>query len=149
MKDLEYEITINATPAIVWKAMTTKEIYDQWIKPFSQNSTFDGVWEQGEFIKFLDPSMGGTKAVLEIVVPEKEILAKHVALLSDDMIEDTQTEMAQEWIGSTEHYWLEALDSGTKTKLTIKCNMADKFADMCEECWPKAQEKLKEVCENM
>ena len=65
MKTLNYSIRISAPKERVWNDMLDPERYRRWAKAFSQNSQFDGEWREGAYIKFIDPDMGGTKAILE------------------------------------------------------------------------------------
>jgi hypothetical protein len=55
--------------------------YEQWVKAFSEHSQFEGRWEAGATVKFVDPNMGGSKAILEIFEPPHCILAKHIAMI--------------------------------------------------------------------
>lgn len=68
---LEYEIEINAPPRAVCDTLVLRQTYGVWAKACSRNSYYDGDWVQGSEVMFLDPDMGGTKAVLEDVEPEK------------------------------------------------------------------------------
>ena len=104
MKKLEYSIEIRANKAHVWKTMLEPEKYEQWVKAFSEGSRFEGRWEQGATVRFVDPNMGGTKAILEIFDPHNCILAKHIAIITDDGREETDGEVAKQWIGTTEKY---------------------------------------------
>jgi hypothetical protein len=61
---LEYSITIDARKIHVWETMFRAGKYEQWVKAFSENSRFEGRWEQGATVRFIDPNMGGSKAIL-------------------------------------------------------------------------------------
>jgi hypothetical protein len=82
MKKLSYSIKIDADRSHVWNTMFEPGKYEQWVKAFSENSRFEGQCEGGAIVKFVDPNMGGTKAILEIFNPHKCILAKHVAMIT-------------------------------------------------------------------
>lgn len=58
MLTLNYHIEIEASAEKVWQVLTDFELYKQWAKAFSPQSQFDGVWREGEDIKFFDPEMG-------------------------------------------------------------------------------------------
>ena len=145
MEKLTYETVIQATPEVVWHTMLEDATYRQWVKAFSPDSYYDGVWEQGKEIKFLDPNMGGTKAILDVVQPHQRILARHVALVDVDGVESTTGEMADTWIGSTEEYILTEYDG--MTKLVIVVYTHQDFVDMFNSGWPKALLILKALCE--
>lgn len=100
MKKLSY--SIDADRSHVWNTMLEPGKYEKWVKAFSENSRFEGQWEVGATVKFVDPNMGGTKAILEIFDPHKCILAKHVAMITEEGHEETDSEAAMQWIGTTE-----------------------------------------------
>ncbi len=61
MVKLEYSIKINVNKAHVWKTMLEPGSYEQWAKAFSEGSRFEGIWEQGATVRFVDPAMGEKK----------------------------------------------------------------------------------------
>ncbi len=69
MKKLKYSIKINANKAHVWNILLEPGKYEQWVKAFSEGSRFEGRWKQGATVRFVDPNMGGLKAILEIFDP--------------------------------------------------------------------------------
>ena len=146
MKKLSYTIKIDADRSHVWNTMLEPGKYEQWVKAFSENSRFEGQWEVGAIVKFVDPNMGGTKAILEIFDPHKCILAKHVAMITEEGNEETDSEVAMQWIGTTEKYILS--ESGGKTILTIEMNTHPSFVEMFDSCWPKALENIKLLSED-
>ena len=145
MEQLHYKITINAPKQIVWNTMLDPESYKQWVKTFSPNSQYEGQWLQDSTIKFIDPNMGGTKALLEIVKPFEHIHARHVAILNKDGTEDTESEIANKWIGVTETYQLKDVNDGTELSIYIFTH--EEFIEMFNDGWPTALEVLKGLCE--
>ncbi|GJL74500.1 hypothetical protein [Nitrosomonas sp.] len=145
MEHLTYEIDINAPISTIWNTLVQSETYKVWVKAFSPKSYFDGEWIQGTEIRFLDPDMGGTKAVLEIVEPGKRLLAKHVALISKEGKESTSGEMADKWLGTTEDYVLSR--EGDISKLVINIKTHEDFVPMFNDAWPKAIASIKELSE--
>jgi hypothetical protein len=145
MKTLNYEIKINADVATIWNTLIKRETYKIWVKSFSPNSYFDGKWIQGTEIKFLDPDMGGTKAVLEIVEPQKRLLAKHIALISKEGEESTTGEIADKWIGTTEDYLLSITKNTSILKIEIKTH--NDFVPMFDSAWPTALASIKDLSE--
>ena len=146
MKNLQYKITIAATPQKVWDTMTGKETYKEWTATAWPGSDFIGEWEQGENLKFVGNTDGaGTLATVTTFEPYKKILISHIALLQAGSVEDTESEWAQKWVGSTEAYSF-AENNGT-TNLTIDMQIYPDWADMLDETWPKALASLKEICE--
>nr|WP_279615060.1 SRPBCC domain-containing protein [Desulfonatronum thiosulfatophilum] len=146
IKTLTYSIRINAPKEAVWKHMLDPSDYRQWTQAFSPNSQFIGKWEQGETILFIDPDLGGTKAVLDEVVPHERLKARHVAMINKDGSEDVSSEMAESWIGATETYIFNG-ENG-QTELLIEMTTHENFEEMFNAGWPRALELLKAVCES-
>lgn len=138
MEKLTYEVTISAPALRVWRVLTEPETYKQWVKAFSPDSYFDGEWKQGASVKFLDPNMGGTKAILDVLLPEKRIRARHVSLISKEGEESTSGEMADKWIGTTEDYSL--TEDEKVTTLSVVIETHSDFVDMFDSSWPEALE---------
>ena len=59
MKGLKYSMKIDSDKVHVWKTMLEPGKYEQWVKAFSTDSRFEGKWEQGATVRFIDPSLGG------------------------------------------------------------------------------------------
>ena len=145
MEKLHYKIRINTSKEKVWNTMLDSEKYKEWTKAFSSDSQFQGEWKQGMHIKFVDPNMGGTKAILEDVTPYHRIHAKHVAIISKDGSEDTESDVAKNWKGITETYVLNEVDGFTE--LSIEIQTHKDYVKMFNDCWPNALELLKDICE--
>ena len=145
MEELRFEIRINSPKTVVWNTLIDAKKYKEWAKAFSPNSYFEGEWKQGTFINFLDPNMGGTKAVLETIEPYCHILAKHVSIISNEGNEDTTGEMAKKWIGTSEEYTL--IEEEGETLLVIEIKTHSDFKQMFNEGWPKALQAIKELSE--
>lgn len=146
MKQIIFSSIINALQEKVWHTLTDQEVYKEWAKHFSSESQYKGEWVEGSEIVFFDPNMGGTKAVLERVVPGEHIFARHIAMMNKDGSEDTTSEMAQKWIGITEEYKLK--ESVDTTELQIIINTHEDFEDMFNSMWPPALKALKSIAEN-
>ena len=112
MEKRTYTIDINADKSHVWNTMLEPGKYEAWVKAFSANSQFIGEWKQGATVRFVDPALGGTKAVLEIFEPYETIVAKHHALITKEGEEDRESEEAQQWIGTLEKYFFPSLRAG-------------------------------------
>ena len=145
MKRLSYSVGINASRERVWDNMLDQEKYQEWASAFSENSRYEGDWKQGEYITFLDPNLGGTKARIEELVRPEWIHATHVSVISKDGVEDTQSEAAKKWIGATETY--ELSEVGDKTDLKVSVSTHEDYEKMFNDCWPNALELLKAICE--
>ena len=145
MKNLAYTIQIRASKACVWHNMLDPELYREWAKAFSADSRYEGEWKQGEYINFIDPNHGGTRAFIEELHQPQRIHAIHVGTISRDGIEDTNSESARKWMGTTESYDL--LEVAGVTELRISISTHEDYEEMFNNCWPKALELIKVICE--
>ena len=145
MKDLIYKISIDASKEDVWNTIIGSETYDQWVKAFSPNSTYKGEWKEGAKMLFWDPNMGGTTAVLDTFKPHDLIVAMHVNTVTKDGVEETTGELTEKWIGTRESYRL--AEEGGRTLLSIEMKTDEAFEDMFNQCWPRALENIKKLCE--
>ena len=145
MKTLNFTIRIDGTPQHVWNVMLDPASYRHWAKAFSPNSQFEGEWKQGAFITFIDPDMGGTKALLEAVSAPRRIHVRHVAIVNKDGSEDTQSDVARKWLGITETYTLRGSDDFTDLGIDIFTH--EDYEEMFSSCWPEALIRLKQACE--
>jgi hypothetical protein len=49
--------------------------------------TYEGEWKEGQHISFFDQTQGGTKVIVEHVVPNEVIKMKHVAMVNPQNME--------------------------------------------------------------
>lgn len=146
MEHLEYEIQITAPVKTVWDAMLQKPTYEKWVAVSWPNSSYEGKWAKGEKIKFIAPEGSGTLADLEVFDPHKRLLAKHVAVLLPGGIEDSTSEAAKGWVGTTEEYQFSERDGITTLKVLI--GTAPEWRKMFDDGWPAALAELKRIAED-
>jgi uncharacterized protein YndB with AHSA1/START domain len=145
MGQLIFEIMISAKPQKVWETMLAPETYKEWANASWPGSQYEGVWGQGQQIKFVSPGKGGTLAALAQCKPFALIEARHIAVLRKDGSEDRNSKEAKSWIGATESYRFTEI--GEQTSLTVDMNVSHQWVAMFTRDWPKALAKLKEICE--
>lgn len=145
MQTREYEIDIAAPAKAVWETLLNPDLYARWSKAFSEQSTFIGKWGAGEEMLFFDPTRGGTKAVLDVFKPMQQMVARHIAVLNEQMQEDATSEVAKQWMGSLEDYRLEAIAEGTRLKVVM--SVPESFVPMFDNSWPQALELIKQLSE--
>jgi uncharacterized protein YndB with AHSA1/START domain len=150
MQTLHFEIKINAPKAKVWNTMLQHETYEEWVGAGWPGSTYKGEWKRGSRVKFFgkDESgadAGGTVAEIVDIKSHEYVLAKHVAALLAGGNEDTDSDLAKGWIGTTENYYF--TEEGGVTTLKVEIKTYPAWADMFQDGWPKALAKLKELCE--
>ena len=135
MKALEFSTEVNATPEKVWKTLWENDSYTIW----SSGNRFEGNWEQGSTMKFLDPKNNGMYNEVEINNPEKELKMKHIGWIFDGELSP------QGWEDSNISYQLEPNENSTK--LNVKINALDEFVDFYNDYIPKISAKIKELSE--
>ena len=151
MRKLHFELLINASKEKVWESIITDASYREWTKPFSPDSNesyFEGGWEKGSKIRFLSKDENGeTMGMLAEIAENRKyefISIKHIGMIMNG-VEDTESEEVKKWTPAVENYTLSVV--GGKTKVVVDLDTNEEYAEMFEEMWPKALEKLKEVSE--
>lgn len=147
METREYEIDIAAPAKAVWDTLLDPQSCEKWIKAWSEQSSFMGKWGLGEQVSFFDPTMGGTKAVLDVFKPMQQMVVRHIAILNKHMQEDTVSEEAKRWVGCLDDYRLETTAEGTRLKVSVSVH--ESFLPMFDATWPKALEMIKQLSEQL
>lgn len=145
MTNLQYSIRINALREKVWDTMLSDETYRQWSSTFMPGSHFVGDWSEGSKILFLGPDAegekeGGMAAIVKENRPQEFVSLEYHAEIRDGI------ETPMEGTGY-ENYTLEDKDGGTLVTIDL-LGLPDEYAEMFNETWPKALEKLKELAES-
>lgn len=124
--------------------MLGDETFPEWTSAFMEGSSFEGNWEEGSEMRFLDPEGSGMLSEIAENRPHEFISIKHVGILNKG-VEDYDSEEAKKWTPAYENYTFKE-ENGTTTIL-IDQDVSDEYKLMFEEQWPKALAKLKELCE--
>ena len=151
MKKLQFSVSINAPVARVYDCMLgidNKSTYEQWTSLFNPTSTYEVSWDKGSKILFLGVDEKGEKGgmVSRIAenVPNRLVSIQHYGLIKADK-EITDGPDVEKWANGYENYSFEA-NNGT-TIVTVDLDITDDFLDYMNETYPKALDKLKELCE--
>lgn len=67
-------------------------------------------------------------------------------MILKDGSKDTESDMARQWIGTTEEYRLDEKNGVTTLSVEMKTYLP--CVDMLNACWPEALENLKRLCED-
>ena len=146
MKKLSYSIKIKKPVNFVFEKMTDKSVYPAWAKAWGEGMTYEGEWKEGQQISFFDKTQGGTKVLVEHVVPNETIKMKHVAMVNPQNIEVALTdEMMRKWIGSREDYYFKREGDDVTTIEVVM--LADETFEKMMNAWSQALQFLKEICE--
>lgn len=149
MKQLHFEITIQATQEGVWDAIVNDEKYRVWASEFYPGSYFEGGWNEGDSIRFLALDEQGEKGGMVSEIAKSSypayISIRHIGIISRGK-EDTTSDEVKKWTPSYENYTLQQVD-GQATNFLVDMDAVEEWAPMFEEMWPRALRKLKALCE--
>lgn len=152
MEKLQFSTKINAPVQTVWSTMLDDVTYREWTSAFYEGSYYDGDWNQGSEIRFLGPdengSLGGMLATVEERRPHEFVSLRYLGQIVDG-VNDTTSDEARSIAGTHENYTFR--QAGSMTELDVEIDLAagsdDEFVQMFNDLWPKALDKLKEICE--
>jgi hypothetical protein len=151
MKKLQFKISIMAPVTRVYDFMLglkSKSTYEQWTSVFNPTSTWEGSWDKGSKILFVGVDEKGEKGgmVSRIVenIPNRFVSVQHYGLVKGEK-EITAGPEVQKWANGFENYTFEE-NQGTTT-VTVDLDATEDFLDYMNQTYPKALDKLKELCE--
>lgn len=149
MKKLRYEITINASREKVWQTVTEDKTYRAWTSAFNPTSHFEGVWKEGEKMRFIgvddEQQIGGMLSLIEKSDYPSYISIKHYGQIIKGK-EDTASDEVKKWAPSYENYTFEKIND-TSTRFIAELDSTGEWDAMFDEMWPKALAILKELAE--
>lgn len=151
MKKLQFKVNINAPVTRIYDFMlgiNNKSTYEQWTSMFNPTSSYEGSWDKGSKILFIGVDEKGEKGgmVSRIAenIPNQFVSIQHYGLLSADK-EITEGPEVEKWANGFENYTFEE-NNGTAT-VTVDLNIIEDFLAYMNQTYPKALDKLKEICE--
>lgn len=151
MKKIQFKVNVNAPSSKVYNAMLgidNKSTYEEWTALFNPTSTFEGSWDKGSKILFVGVDDKGEKGgmVSKIVenMPNRFVSIQHYGLVKADK-EITEGPEVDKWANGLENYTFE--ENNGKTLVTVDLDTTEDFVDYMNDAYPKALDKLKEMCE--
>lgn len=151
MEKLQFKTEINAPLSKVFDVMlgiTNKSTYEQWTALFNPTSTYEGNWNKGSKILFLGSNELGEKSGMVSTIAEnivnKFISIRHYGLVKNG-VETTTGPEVEKWANGLENYSFE--ENNGVTFVTIDLDTTQDFVEYMNQAYPKALEKLKEICE--
>lgn len=151
MKKLQFKTSINAPINKVYDTMlgiSNKSTYEQWTALFNPTSTYEGSWTKGTKILFVGTDDKGEKGgmISEIFdnIPNKFISIRHYGLVKAD-VEITEGPEVEKWANGFENYTFE--ENNGITMVIVDLDTTEDFLGYMNETYPKALDKLKEICE--
>jgi hypothetical protein len=160
MKKLQFKVSINAPVTRIYDCMlgiNNKSTYEQWTSLFNPTSTYEGSWDKGNKILFVGVDEKGEKGgmVSRIAenIPNRFVSIQHYGLLKAGK-EITEGPEVEKWANGFENYTFEENNArpddpvgrGTTT-VTVDLDTTEDFLDYMNQTYPKALDKLKEICE--
>jgi len=145
METINHTVRIHAPAQKVWSMMLAPDTYRQWTAAAWPGSYYEGTWAKDARIRFICEDGSGTMAHIISFEPYTRIVAEHIALLLTGGVQDNASELAKDWIGTTEEYHFTELNG--VTTLTTTLRTAPAFAPMFEKGFPIAMEALRSLCE--
>lgn len=148
MQKLQYHINISAPAAKVAETMLGKDTYSQWTSVFNPTSYFEGGWNKGDKIYFIGLNKEGKKEgmVSEIAehIPNRFVSIRHYGIYNNGE-EITEGPEVEKWAGGNENYTF--TENNGSTTVTVDVDVTDEFTGYFNDTFPKALQKLKEICE--
>jgi hypothetical protein len=151
MVKLQFKASINAPIAKIYDFMlgiNSKSTYEEWTSSFNPTSSYEGSWDKETKILFVGIDEKGERGgmVSKIVenIPNRFVSIQHYGLLKADK-EITEGPEVEKWANGFENYTFEA-NNGTTT-VTVDLDTTEDFLEYMHEAYPKALDKLKEICE--
>ena len=156
MKKLQFTVSINAPVTKIYDFMlgiNSKSTYEQWTSLFNPTSTYEGSWDKGNKILFIGVDEKGEKGGMVSKIAEnilnRFVSIQHYGLLKADK-EITEGPEVEKWANGFENYTFEennGPDSYRGTTVTVDLDTTEDFLDYMNQTYPKALDKLKELCE--
>jgi hypothetical protein len=151
MKKIQFKVSINASVAKIYDFMlglNSKSTYEKWTSLFNPTSTYEGSWDKGSKILFIGVDEKGEKGgmVSKIVenIPNRFVSIQHYGLFKNDK-EVTEGPEVEKWANGFENYTFE--ENNGITTVTVDLDTTEDFLDYMNQTYPKALNKLKELCE--
>ena len=151
MKKLQFQVSINAPVTKIFDFMlgiNNKSTYEQWTSLFNPTSTYEGNWDKGNKMLFIGVDEKGEKGGMVSRIlennPNRFVSIQHYGLIKADK-EITEGPEVEKWANGFENYAFE--ENNGITKVTVELDTTDDFIDYMEQTYPKALDKLREICE--
>lgn len=144
MEKQSFSVLIHAPREKVWKFLWEDSYYRKWTSAFCEGSYAESDWQEGSKILFLSPGLNGMVSSIAVKRPPEYLSFRHLGEVKAG-VEDTTSDAVKSWAGAEENYTL--LEKGGNTELVVEMDMNDQMREYFMNTWPKALDKLKDLCE--
>lgn len=142
MKELQFQVEIQATKQGVWDTLWQDETFRQWASIIDPGIYMTGVLKEGNEVQFISAENGyGVTSLVEKLVEGEFLLLRHSA----DTKDSGQKERANEWTGGEESYRL--AEQGDITTLTVAFDVPSEQEEYFTVNYPNALERVKVLAE--
>ena len=149
---LSYDILVDCSTITAFDRMlglSNVETYQQWTSVFSPTSSYEGDWKENGKMLFTSLNKEGKKeGMVSKILKLNEnafVSIQHIGMLKDgkEIVDGPEIDS---WAGGLENYSFK--EEGSQTRLTVEVDTLADYKEYMDKLYPKALEKLKEVCES-
>jgi len=145
MTDLHFSIDIAAPAPRVWDCMFDPIAYRDWTRAFAEGSYFEGVWETGRRLRFLDPQGFGMEAVVDECRLHERLSLRLVGEIRDGRpVPDSPLHKHP---AHETYAFSPAPGGGTRLAVQLQ-SWDDGFLAFLTDTWPVALKRLKALAES-
>lgn len=141
MKEVQFQVEIEASREKVWDTLWRDETFRQWSGLIDPGTHMVGELREGNEVEFISASGYGVTSLVEKLVEGEYVLLKHLA----DTQDEGTGERSKEWTGGAESYSLTEQDG--ITTLTAVFDIPPTQEEYFAVNYPKALARVKELAE--
>lgn len=142
---IKKSIDINAPRESIWHVLTNDSLLRDWYTAFQEGSYAETDWKEGSKVIFRDREGNGMIGKIAVNKPHEIISTEFQGMLVNGK-EDTESQEANNIKGYFETYRISG--TGNNNRLDIELDTSDEYADMFNNMWDKALQRIKELAEN-
>jgi hypothetical protein len=142
MSTLQFSAWMAAPRALVWDTMLAQASYRDWTSAFAPKSCYEGSWEQGQAIRFLDGEGRGMHAVITLNRLHEALEVGHLGGIEGGV--DQPIEAGSSGFGMERYTFL---DEAGGTRLVVDTEVPQAYADFMQKAWAQALARLVVLCE--
>jgi uncharacterized protein YndB with AHSA1/START domain len=145
---IHFSTTIHAPVEKVVTKMLEEASFREWTAEFNPTSSYEGSWQKGSSILFVGRNDKGEKegmvSRIREHVPNSFVSIEHLGLVRGSEQITTGPEV-EGWAGCLENYTFKQQNGNTLLEVDMDANV--EYKSYFEEAWPRALNKLKQICE--